>query len=89
MLTSKKGISALQIQRMIGSAYRTAWYISHRLRAGMADPDFKKLMGIVEVDETFIRRQGQKPSLGQEVPCPRGSAPARSASSARSLAKGN
>jgi transposase-like protein len=55
MLASKKGISALQIHRMIGSgSYRTAWYIAHRLRAGLMDPDFKKLMGIVEVDETFI-----------------------------------
>jgi hypothetical protein len=26
----------------------------HRLRAGMADPDFRKLMGIVKVDETYI-----------------------------------
>jgi predicted RNA-binding Zn-ribbon protein involved in translation (DUF1610 family) len=55
MLTSKKGISALQIHRMIGSgSYRTAWFICHRLRAGLADPDFRKLMGVVEVDETFI-----------------------------------
>jgi transposase-like protein len=55
MLTSKKGISALQIHRMIGSgSYRTAWFICHRLRAGMADPDFRKLMGIVEVDETGL-----------------------------------
>jgi transposase-like protein len=55
MLTSKKGISALQIHRMIGSgSYSTAFYMCHRLRAGMADPDFRKLMGIVEVDETFM-----------------------------------
>ena len=54
MLNSKKGVSALQIQRQIGSSYPTAWYICHRLRAGMNDPDFKKLMGIVEVDETFL-----------------------------------
>ncbi|MGA7621686.1 IS1595 family transposase [Candidatus Binatus sp.] len=55
MLTSKKGISALQIHRMIGTgSYRTAWFMCHRLRAGLADPDFKKLMGIVEVDETGI-----------------------------------
>jgi transposase-like protein len=55
MLTSKKGISALQIHRMIGSgSYRTAWFICHRLRAGLQDDNFKKLMGIVEVDETFI-----------------------------------
>jgi transposase-like protein len=55
MLTSKKGISALQIHRMIGTgAYETAFYMCHRLRAGMFDPDFRQLMGIVEVDETFI-----------------------------------
>jgi transposase-like protein len=55
MLTSKKGISALQIHRMIGSgSYRTAWFICHRLRAGMAEPEFRQLMGIVEVDETYV-----------------------------------
>ncbi|MDO8433204.1 MAG: IS1595 family transposase [Candidatus Binatus sp.] len=55
MLTSKKGISALQIHRMIGSgSYRTAWFMCHRLRAGMADPDFRQLMGIVEIDETYF-----------------------------------
>jgi transposase-like protein len=55
MLNSKKGVSALQIQRQIGSgAYKTAWYMCHRLRAAMKDPDFRQLMGIVEVDETGI-----------------------------------
>src|SRR5712692_8156953 len=52
MLNSKKGVSAKQIQRQIGSgSYQTAWYMCHRLRAAMQDPDFRKLMGIVEVDE--------------------------------------
>jgi transposase-like protein len=55
MLTSKKGISALQIHRLLGTgSYRSAWYMCMRLRAGMKDPEFKQLMGIVEVDETFI-----------------------------------
>ncbi len=55
MLTSKKGISALQIHRMIGSgSYSTAFYMCHRLRAAMKDPEFRQLMGIVEVDETYI-----------------------------------
>jgi predicted RNA-binding Zn-ribbon protein involved in translation (DUF1610 family) len=55
MLTSKKGISALQIHRMIGSgSYRTAWFICHRLRAGLSDPNFRKLMGVVEVDEAYL-----------------------------------
>jgi len=55
MLQSKKGISALHIQRLIGSgAYKTAWYMCHRIRAAMKDGGFAKLMGEVEVDETFI-----------------------------------
>lgn len=55
MLTSKKGISALQIHRMMGfGSYRTAWHMCHRVRAGLADKEFRKLMGVVEVDETFI-----------------------------------
>jgi transposase-like protein len=55
MLTSKKGMSAMQIHRMIGSgSYRTAFYICHRLRAGMADPEFRQLLGIVEIDETYM-----------------------------------
>ncbi|HUJ49996.1 MAG TPA: IS1595 family transposase, partial [Bryobacteraceae bacterium] len=54
MLNSKKGVSAKQIERQIGSSYPTAWYMCHRLRAGMKDPAFKRLMGVVEVDETFI-----------------------------------
>ena len=55
MVTSKKGISALQIHRMLGTgSYQTAWYMCMRLRAGMKDPEFRQLMGIVEVDETYI-----------------------------------
>jgi hypothetical protein len=54
MLNSKKGVSSMQIQRQIGSSYPTALYMCHRLRAAMHDPDFRQLMGIVEVDETFI-----------------------------------
>jgi len=57
ILQSKKGVSSRQIRRMFfgeRSSLHTAWYICHRLRAGMRDDDFKQLMGIVEVDETGI-----------------------------------
>ncbi len=57
ILQSKKGVSSRQIRRMFfgeTSSLHTAWYMCHRLRAAMHDPDFKQLMGIVEVDETFI-----------------------------------
>jgi transposase-like protein len=52
---SKKGMSALQIHRTIGSgSYRTAWYMCHRIRAAMQNDEFKKLTGVVEVDDTYI-----------------------------------
>ena len=61
MCHSKKGISALQIYRMIGGkdadkkgSYRTAWYMCMRIRAAMKDPNFRKLMGVVEVDEIYL-----------------------------------
>jgi transposase-like protein len=55
MLTSKKAINALQVHRYMGfGSYATAWYMCHRIRAGLANEDFRKLMGIVEVDETFV-----------------------------------
>lgn len=55
MLTSKKGVSALQLYRTLDiGSYKTAWYMCHRVRAGLQDEEFRKLVGIVEVDETFI-----------------------------------
>ena len=55
MLTSKKGVSALEVHRVIGTgSYRTAWSMCHRIRAALIDKNFRKLMGIVEVDETYI-----------------------------------
>ena len=55
MLTSKKGVAALEIQRTMGfGSYETALYMTHRIRAALADPEFRQLMGIVEVDETYV-----------------------------------
>lgn len=59
MLVSKKGISALQIHRVIfgeesGSDYRTSWYLCMRLRAAMSGDVLPPLSGAVEVDETYI-----------------------------------
>jgi hypothetical protein len=54
MTTSKKGISALQIQRQMGfGSYKTAHGMCHKIRAAMVQPQ-EKLGGIVEVDETYI-----------------------------------
>jgi IS1 family transposase/transposase-like protein len=54
MTTSKKGISALQIQRQMGfGSYNTAHLMCHKIRSAMMQPQ-EKLGGIVELDETYI-----------------------------------
>ncbi len=58
MLISKKGISALQMHRVVfgedsGSDYHTTWYMCHRWRSAMQG-DTIKLTGEVEVDETYV-----------------------------------
>ncbi|MGH6980387.1 MAG: IS1595 family transposase [Stellaceae bacterium] len=55
LLTAKKGMSARQIWRYMGfGSLKTAWFMAMRIRAALQDKEFKKLMGIVEVDETFV-----------------------------------
>jgi transposase-like protein len=57
---SKKGVSALQLQRMLKlGSYQTAWFMAHRIRHAMAhDPLRGLLRGVVEADETYV---GGKP----------------------------
>ncbi len=57
MASSKKGFSALQLMRMIGTNYETAWFLFHRLRECATDPKTGPLGGegkIIEADETYI-----------------------------------
>jgi transposase-like protein len=51
---SKKGISANQLKRTLHVAYKTAWYLCHRIREAVRDADTSLLEGIVEVDETYV-----------------------------------
>ncbi len=56
MGSSKKGISAHQLHRMLGVTYKTAWFMAHRIREGMKDANPTPMGGegkTVEVDETF------------------------------------
>lgn len=55
MCASKKGISSHQIHRMLGVTYKSAWFMTHRIRLAMRrEPMRSKLAGTVEVDETYI-----------------------------------
>jgi transposase-like protein len=73
ILTSKKGISSLQIQRIMGfGSYKTALYMTHRIRAALMEQDFRKLMGIVEVDETFVGGKNKNRHVGDRHDGPGG-----------------
>ena len=57
MASSKKGFSALQLQRMIATNYETAWFLFHRLREAAAKINAGPLGGtdkIIEADETWV-----------------------------------
>ena len=53
---------------MLGVTYKTAWFMSHRIREAMRDGTLAPLGGagkIVEADETYIgRKKGWKPQRG-------------------------
>jgi transposase-like protein len=55
---SKKGTSANQLKRTIGVSYKTAWYLSHRIRNAMQDNG--PLNGVIEVDDAYVggKKQG-------------------------------
>src|SRR5207253_10000247 len=58
MAASKKGMSSLQLQRMLGlGSYRSAWFMCHRIRESMKPAKVGPIGGhnkVVESDETVI-----------------------------------
>ncbi len=57
MNSSKKGMSAHQLHRMLGVTYKTAWFMAHRIREAMKEMNPGALGGegkIIEADETVI-----------------------------------
>ncbi len=59
IIESRKGMSANQLRRTLGTTYKTAWYLSHRIREAMGRATGNApLRGTVEVDETYV---GGKP----------------------------
>lgn len=51
----KNGVSALGLQRVLGlGSYRTAWEWLHKLRRAMVRPSRERLLGTIEVDETYV-----------------------------------
>ena len=53
LVTSRKGISSLQLSKEIGITQKSAWFVLQRLREACGS-DLKKLQGIIEIDETYV-----------------------------------
>jgi transposase-like protein len=53
LVTSRKGISSLQLAKELGIAQKSAWFMLHRIREACGN-DLTQLSGIVEIDETYI-----------------------------------
>ena len=71
MGASKKGMSALQLSRMLGVTYKSAWFLCHRIREAMAPTSRGPIGGknkVVESDETYIGGKAKNRAYAKRVP---------------------
>ncbi len=67
MASSKKGMSAHQLHRTLGTTYETAWFLFHRLRECAIDPKRGPIGGenkVVEADETYVGGKAKNKAFG-------------------------
>jgi transposase-like protein len=68
LCSSKKGISSHQISRTLGVTYKTAWFMTHRIRQAMAPAANAGPLGgagkTVEADETFLSKSPKTRKTG-------------------------
>jgi len=68
LCSSKKGMSAHQLHRMLGVSYKSAWFMCHRVRYAMEQPPFqRRLTGIIEADETYIGGKKRFPERRKQL----------------------
>ncbi len=72
MCSSKKGMSALQISRMLGVTRKTAWFMCHRIREAMTDGKPISGLGgenkVIEADETYVGGKAKTAHKSKPIP---------------------
>ena len=72
--SSKKGMSAHQMHRMMGITYKSAWFLCHRIREAMGDDSHKADGGlggankVVEADETYVGGKAKNRAFKEPAP---------------------
>lgn len=59
---AKKGISSIELSKVLGITQKTSWFLIHRIRESMKEGNGILFLGIVEADETYV---GGKTRLGK------------------------
>lgn len=71
LMASKKGMSALQVGRMLGMSKKTAWFVCHRIRESLRDVPAGPLGGsgkVVEADESYVGGKAKNRSTSAPAP---------------------
>jgi len=68
LVTSRKGISSMQLSKEIGITQKSAWFVLQRLREACGN-DTTILTGIVEIDETYVagKKRRWRPKSDKQV----------------------
>ena len=72
MAASKKGMSAKQMERMLGVTYKTAWFLCHRIREAMDGAVGAGPLGgpgaVVEADESYVGGKARNRATRKPAP---------------------